>query len=102
MPIDDAVTIRPAVETDMAAIISLIGALADYENLEGPDAEAVARLRTHGFGEPVYFKVLLAEKDDKAVGYAFYFFTYSTFLAKPTLYLEDLFVLSEYRKLGIG
>ena len=102
MPIDNSVTIRAAVEADMTAIVSLINALADYENLEGPDAEAVARLRQHGFGEPTYFKVLLAENDGKAVGYAFYFFTYSTFLAKPTLYLEDLFVLPEYRKHGIG
>jgi len=102
MPIDNSVTVRAAVEADMPLIVSLIGALADYENLEGPDAEAVARLRKHGFGEPTYFKVLLAEKDGKAVAYAFYFFTYSTFLAKPTLYLEDVFVLPDYRKHGIG
>jgi len=102
MPIDHSVTIRSAVEADMPSIVNLISALADYENLEGPNAEAIARLRKHGFGEPTYFQVLLAEKDGKAVAYAIYFFTYSTFLAQPTLYLEDLFVLPEYRSLGIG
>jgi GNAT superfamily N-acetyltransferase len=102
MPIDDAVTVRPTTEADMPLIVSLINALAEYEKLEGPDAEAVERLRKHGFSEPEYFKVILAEKDGQPVGYAFYFFTYSTFLARPTLYLEDLFVLPDYRKLGIG
>src|SRR5437870_2231234 len=102
MPIDYTVRIRVAVEVDMPLIVSLINALAEYEHLEGPDDEAVARLRKHGFGEPSYFKVLLAEKDGKAVGYAFYFYTYSTFLARPTLYLEDLFILPDYRNLGIG
>ncbi|HZS47039.1 MAG TPA: GNAT family N-acetyltransferase [Blastocatellia bacterium] len=102
MPIDNSLRIRPAVENDMPLIVSLVNALADYEKLEGPDAAAVERLRKHGFGEPCYFKVLLAEIDGRAAGYAFYFFTYSTFLAKPTLYLEDLFVLPEYRKRGVG
>src|SRR6516162_8452924 len=102
MPIDQNIQIRQALESDMPLIVSLINALADYEKLEGPDARAVERLRRHGFGEPCYFKVLLAEVDGKAVGYAFYFFTYSTFLAQPTLYLEDLFVLPEHRKRGIG
>ena len=102
MPIEHSVQIRQAVESDMPLIVSLINALADYEKLQGPDAKAVERLRKHGFGEPGYFKVLLAEIDGNAVGYAFYFFTYSTFLAQPTLYLEDLFVLPEHRKRGVG
>jgi GNAT superfamily N-acetyltransferase len=46
--------------------------------------------------------VLLAKADNKFIGYAFYFFSYSSFLAKPTLYLEDIFILEEYRRVGAG
>lgn len=95
-------TIRPAAPEDAEALMSLIDALADYEHLPRPDGEARARLVEHAFGGERYFRALLAEADDRPVGYALYFFTYSSFVARPTLYLEDIFVLPELRGRGYG
>lgn len=81
-------------------MLRLIDALADYEHLPRPDAEARARFVQHAFGREPLVRALLAENEGRAVGYAIYFYTYSTFLAKPTLYLEDIFVLPEARKHG--
>ena len=83
--------------------ISLINALADYEHLDPPDAAAVERLRHDAFGPQPRFEAALAFDDSgHAVGYATWFHTYSTFLAKPSMYLEDLFVLEGSRKGGAG
>ena len=97
-------TIRRAERADAEAVIGLIVALAQFENLPPPDEEAQARLREHGFGIAPKFEVLLAESEGAPgpVGYALLFPTYSTFLAKPSLYLEDVFVLPDYRRRGIG
>ena len=96
--------IRKAEQADADALLALITALADFEHLPPPDAEARARLVDHGFGERPKFEAYLAELlgTPGPVGYAFVFETYSTFLARPTLYLEDLFVLPEHRKQGVG
>ena len=98
------ITLRRAERADAEAVIGLIIALAGFEELPPPDAGAQARLREHGFGENPKFEVILAELEDAPgpVGYALLFPTYSTFLAQPSLYLEDLFVLPEYRHRGIG
>lgn len=98
------VVVRRAERADSDALIELILALADFEKLPPPDQAAQARLIEHGFGEKPKFEVWLAEVEgaSRPVGYAFIFETYSTFLARPTLYLEDVFVLPEYRGLGIG
>ena len=98
------ITLRRAEREDAETVIGLIIALAEFENLPPPDAEAQARLREDGFGDTPKFEVVLAEAEGAAgsVGYALLFPTYSTFLARPSLYLEDLFVLPEYRKRGIG
>ena len=83
--------------------ISLINALADYEHLSRPDAAAVERLRRDAFSPQPKFEVALAVDDHgRAVGYATWFHTYSTFLAKPSMYLEDLFVLEGSRRSGAG
>ena len=97
-------TIRRAGRADAVAVIGLIVALAQFENLPPPDEEAQARLREHGFGDSPKFEVLLAEVEGGPgpVGYALLFPTYSTFLAQPSLYLEDVFVLPDYRRRGIG
>ncbi len=101
-------SLRRAVRDDAEALIGLIIALADFEKLPPPDTEAQARLIEHGFGDRPKFEVILAEwaetpeEPRKIVGYAFLFETYSTFLARPSLYLEDLFVLPDYRGRGIG
>ncbi len=83
-------------------MLSLINALAEYERLDPPDAEAHARLIEHGFGPEPRFESYLAEIDGEAVGYAIAFETYSTFLARPTLYLEDIFVRPDARRRGAG
>ena len=98
------VSIRRAERGDAPALLALIVALAEFEKLPSPDAEAQARLIEHGFGAVPRYEAYLAEVTGAPgpVGYAFVFETYSTFLARPTLYLEDLFVLPDYRGQGIG
>jgi len=98
------ITLRRAERADAEAVIGLILALAEFEDLPPPDEEARARLIEHGFGDEPKFEVLLAEVEGAPgpVGYALLLQTYSTFLAQPSLYLEDVFVLPEYRKRGIG
>lgn len=96
------VTIRRAQPADASAILGLIHALADFEKLSPPDDAAQARLIADAFAERPRFDVFLADADGRTIGYAFVFETYSTFLARPTLYLEDLFVLPEYRKQAVG
>ncbi len=61
-----------------------------------------ARIRRHGFGRRRYFETLICRRGRAPIGFALYYFTYSTFLARPTLYLEDLFVLPEERGNGAG
>lgn len=96
------IQIRPATASDADAWLSLIDALADYEKLERPDAAARQRLLQDAFGERPRTEVYLAEMDGRVVGYAITLFTYSSFLALPTLYLEDLFVLESHRGQGAG
>jgi GNAT superfamily N-acetyltransferase len=80
----------------------LIDALADYEKLARPSRAARARLLADAFGPRQRFEAYLALIDGTPVGYAIVFETYSSFLALPTLYLEDLFVLPAFRKQRIG
>jgi len=97
-----SVVIRKACRDDAEALLSLIKALAEYEKLEPPDEEAQQRLIRDAFSPTPPFEVYLAEVDGKPVGYAFLLKTYSTFLARPTLYIEDIFVLPDYRGSGVG
>ncbi len=98
------ITIRPARSEDAETLLGLIDALADYEELARPDEGARARLTHDAFvANPPRFEVFLAEDTNEGVvGYAVVIPTYSTFLAKPTLYLEDLFVHPRGRRLGVG
>jgi GNAT superfamily N-acetyltransferase len=96
------VTIRRADREDAETLLSLITALAHYEKLDPPDDGARQRLIQDGFGERPRYEAWLAESDGQPVGYAILFETYSTFLAQPTLYLEDLFLLPDYRGKGLG
>lgn len=96
------VTVRPLAPTDLPHLLALVDGLADYEQLPRPDAAARERLCRDALREPPPFHVLLAELDGNVVGSAIYLFTYSTFLARPTLYLEDLFVLPAARGQGAG
>ena len=98
----DRITIRPATPEDAGSYLMLVEALAVYEKMPPPDAQAKTRLIEHLFGARPYYKLLVACEDGRPIGYAAYLHTYSTFLARPTLYLEDLFVLPEYRSLRVG
>jgi GNAT superfamily N-acetyltransferase len=77
-------------------------ALADFERLPPPDDQAQARLIEDAFGPKQRVEIAVADLNGDIIGYAFFFETYSTFLARPTLYLEDLFVLPEYRGQRVG
>jgi len=94
--------IRPAVPEDIPAIAHLIRALAEYEKLTQEVVLNEVNLREHLFGPRPCCEALIAEGAGLPVGFALYFFNYSTFLAKPGLYLEDLFVLPEFRGRGLG
>lgn len=104
---DPEITIRPARPDDISAITELIRGLAQYEKLEAvclSEAEDEDRLREHLFGERPCAEVLIGEVAGSAhpVGFALYFTNYSTFLKKPGIYLEDLFVEPEFRGRGLG
>lgn len=94
-------TIRPADRNDVETLLNLINRLAEYEQMQHQVRATAAQLERFGFGDNPYFHALIAE-DEQPLGFALYFFTFSTFLARPTLYLEDLFVLPEQRNRGVG
>ena len=91
--------IRPYQKRDAKDLTALIRALAKYEKLAPPSPAAAKRLIADIGGR---IRVMMADAGGTSVGYAIYLFTYSSFLARPTLYLEDLFVLPEHRRGGIG
>ena len=96
------ITIRSATADDVPLILEFIRALARFEN--EPDAVRTTPedLLRDGFGERPQFEVLIAERDEKPVGFALFFATYSTWEGRPSLYLEDLFVIESARKHGVG
>lgn len=96
------VTIDQVNPQNIAVFLGLIDKLAEYENLPPPDNNAKARLHRDCLAVNPKFQAYIAKLDDKPVGYIVYFFTYSTFLALPNLFLEDIFVLQEYRRRGVG
>ncbi len=89
-------------EENFPDLVALITALATYEKLPPPDEAARERLREHGLGQKPGFEAKLARLRNRYVGYLIYFQTYSSFHARPSLYLEDIFVLEEFRGKGIG
>lgn len=97
-----ALVIRRGTERDVPTILKLIRGLAEYERLAHEMEATAARVRAHGFGRRRYFETIICRRGGQPVGFALYFFTYSTFLARPTLYLEDLFVRPEDRGTGAG
>jgi GNAT superfamily N-acetyltransferase len=97
-----AITIRAATEADVPQILAFIRALAAYEREPDAVTASEADLLRDGFGPNPFYFCLIAEADGAPAGFAFYFFNYSTWLGRPGLYLEDLFVHPEFRGLGIG
>lgn len=95
-------TLRFAQPSDYTTLFALIQKLAEYEKLSHAVTGNALALKEHLFGSRNYIEAILAESAGEAVGFALFFHNYSTFLTKPGIYLEDLFVLPEYRRQGIG
>lgn len=98
----DAVRIRFAREEDVPLILRFIQELADYERLAHECIATEENLRETLFRDRRYAEVLIAETGEEAAGFALFFHNYSTFLAKPGLYLEDLYVRPDLRGHGVG
>ncbi|MEM7030211.1 MAG: GNAT family N-acetyltransferase [Chloroflexota bacterium] len=94
--------LRPATDTDIPIILSFIQELADYEQLAHEVVATEEILRRNLFGERQVAEVILGYWNDEPVSFALFFHNFSTFLGKPGLYLEDLYVKSEMRGRGIG
>jgi GNAT superfamily N-acetyltransferase len=94
--------IRPATRKDAALIVELVRALAAYER--APEAAVLTRadVLRDGFGRKPRFHAVIAEWDSKPVGFALWFYNYSTWQGRAGVYLEDLFVYPEFRGRGIG
>lgn len=95
-------TIRSANEADVELILQFIRDLAEYERAPKAAVATADDILRDGFGKHPKFHVLIAEWDSKPAGFAFYFFNYSTWLGRPGLFLEDLFVNPSLRGKGIG
>ncbi|MDG2089810.1 MAG: GNAT family N-acetyltransferase [Gammaproteobacteria bacterium] len=94
--------VRVANSEDSEIIFALIKELAIYEKAEHEVLTSVAEIKETLFGENSKTSALIAELDGKIAAYAVYFYNYSTWLGKNGIYLEDVYVTPEYRKLGIG
>jgi GNAT superfamily N-acetyltransferase len=92
-----SITVRKALPSDAQVVLRLVEALAAYEKLTPPDQDAKGRLLNDLFSGRPRLECFIAETEGEAAGYAFVLETYSSFLALPTLYLEDLFVLPHCR-----
>ncbi len=94
--------VREASEKDVPLVLSLIRELAEYEKLSHEVVATEEDLRANLFGERPFAEVLIAEHDGAPAGFALFFHNFSTFLGKPGIYLEDLYVKPELRGAGIG
>jgi GNAT superfamily N-acetyltransferase len=94
--------IRGAESDDVQVIAHLIRELAKFEKLEDQVVTTDELLRAGLFGARPYAEAVIAEEDAQPIGFALFFHTFSTFLARPGLYLEDLFVLDDHRGRGVG
>jgi len=97
-----AIQIRPATPADVPQILAFVRALAAYEREPDAVTATEAGLLRDGFGPNPFYFCLIADIDGLPVGFALYFFNYSTWLGRPGLYLEDIFVPPEFRGQGIG
>ncbi|WP_202841327.1 GNAT family N-acetyltransferase [Luteimonas saliphila] len=96
------ILLRPARRDDVPVLLALIRGLAEYEQLAHQVEADESALAATLFGERPCAEVVIAEAEGEAAGFALFFHNYSTFLARPGLYLEDLFVQPRFRGHGIG
>lgn len=96
------INIRLATPEDVPTILTFIQGLAEYEKLADQVVATEDKLKQTLFGDKRYAEVVIAEYNQQAAGFALFFHNYSTFLAKPGIYLEDLFVLPDFRGKGLG
>ena len=94
--------IRSATAADVAQILAFIRALATFERAPEAVVATEEGLLRDGFGPNPFYSCLIAEQDGQAAGFALFFYNYSTWMGRPGIYLEDLFVPPEFRGLGIG
>ncbi|HQU72588.1 MAG TPA: GNAT family N-acetyltransferase [Calditrichia bacterium] len=95
--------IRKATAEDAQTLLELISSLAVYEKLSHTMVATAADILKYGFGEnPVFHSVIAESESGEALGFALYFFKFSTFAGRPTLHLEDLYVREAHRSRGIG
>jgi GNAT superfamily N-acetyltransferase len=98
-----AVIYREASEKDVPDLVGMVKELAAFESKKPEEVLLTPeKFLKHAFGKDHYFQVLVAEKDQKLIGYALYFFSYSGYKGAPVLYIEDLYVSEPHRKQGIG
>jgi GNAT superfamily N-acetyltransferase len=95
-------TIRPASPEDGPLLLHLIRALAEYERLLPAVVATAADLLRDGWGSDPKFRCLIAEWEGEAIGYALFFYNYSTFRGRAGVFLEDVFVQPEFRRRGVG
>lgn len=100
--VSEDLTIRPATINDVPVILGFVRELAIYEKLLHEVVATEALFAEHLFGQHPVAEVIIAEWERKPVGFALFFHNFSTFLGRPGIYLEDLFVLTEMRGKGIG
>jgi GNAT superfamily N-acetyltransferase len=99
---DASITVRPASAREFRIVWTLLMGLAVYERRRRQVEATPARLRRHGSGRRPYFRALICRRGPTPVGVAIYLMTYSTFAGRPTLYIEDIFVLPRERGHGAG
>ncbi len=99
---DSNLILRSAQPEDCGVLFELVKGLAEYEKLSHTVTGSASQLKEHLFGSKIYAEAILAEYTGQAVGFALFFHNYSSYLTKPGIFLEDLFVLKEYRQKGIG
>lgn len=99
---EEPLIIQKVDEETFDEFIGLIEKLAEYEKLAPPTPEAKKRLQDDCLSDKPKYQAFLGKIGSKSVSYVIYFFTYSSFLALPTLFLEDIFVLDDYRRKGVG
>jgi GNAT superfamily N-acetyltransferase len=94
--------IREAEKKDVPLVLSFIRKMGEYEKLSHEVVASEELLERYLFGDRRFAEVILGYYNEVPVGFALYFFNFSTFLSRPGIYLEDIFVLEEYRRMGFG